>query len=134
MKDDLHVFFDSNIIIYLLSEDKTKADRAEALLEAGGVVSIQVLNEITNVMLRKLNFEWIEIQNVLDVVKATCHVESINIDVHELGIKLAEKYKFSLYDAMIVASACQAGCSCVWSEDMHDGLVVEGIVTIKNPF
>jgi predicted nucleic acid-binding protein len=47
-------FFDSNVVLYLLSGDAAKADRAEALLEAGGVISVQVLNEVTSVCRRKL--------------------------------------------------------------------------------
>lgn len=47
-------FMDSNVVLYLLSEDSTKADKAESLLKAGPVISVQVLNEVTHVCRRKL--------------------------------------------------------------------------------
>ena len=53
-------FIDSNVVLYLLSADATKADRAQTLLEAGAVISVQVLNEVTSVCLRKLKMPWPE--------------------------------------------------------------------------
>jgi predicted nucleic acid-binding protein len=47
---------------------------------------------------------------------------------------LAERYGFSTYDAMIVASALHAGCDTLWSEDMQDGMVIEENLRIVNPF
>ena len=66
------VFFDSNVILYLLSGDSSKADRAEALLNKGGIISVQVLNEVTSVCLRKLKMSWEEIDALLLAVKAAC--------------------------------------------------------------
>ena len=45
-------FFDTNVLVYLAPGDKVKADRAEALLSDGGVISVQVLNELANVARR----------------------------------------------------------------------------------
>jgi predicted nucleic acid-binding protein len=58
-------FLDTNVILYLLSEDMTKADRAEALLAQGGTVSVQVLNEAANVMTRKLKMGLDEAEDIL---------------------------------------------------------------------
>ncbi|HYE27795.1 MAG TPA: hypothetical protein VEA61_06130 [Allosphingosinicella sp.] len=44
------------------------------------------------------------------------------------------RYKLAIYDAMLVASALLVECDVLWSEDMHDGLVIEGMLTIRNPF
>ena len=50
------------------------------------------------------------------------------------GLALAERYGLSIYDSMIAASALEAGCDTLWSEDMQDGMVLDGQVRIVNPF
>ena len=52
---------------------------------------------------------------------------------HELGLVLAERHVLNVYDGMIVAAAQLAGCETLYSEDMHDGLVIDQL-TIRNPF
>jgi predicted nucleic acid-binding protein len=128
------VFFDTNVVLYLLSADTAKADRAEELLAAGGTISVQVLNEIVSVASRKLRMTWPEIAEVLAQVRAVCAVEPLSVQTHERGLELAQRYGLSFYDALIVAAALLAGCATLYSEDMHDGLVVEGALTIRNPF
>ncbi len=127
-------FLDTNVLLYLASADRAKADRAEALLAEGGVISVQVLNEIANVARRKMSLSWIEIHAFLDAIRALLSVRSITLDVHEAGLVLAERYGFSVYDAMIAASALDAGCEVLHSEDMHDGLVIDGRLAIVDPF
>lgn len=58
-------FFDTNILLYLLSAEATKADRAEELLSKGGIISVQVLNEFASAAARKLGMSWAEIRDVL---------------------------------------------------------------------
>ena len=127
-------FLDSNVVLYLLSGDQAKADRAESLLNEGAVISVQVLNEVTNVLRRKLKMDWPEIREFLALLLSFVMVEPLSVDVHEEGLRLAERYGFSVYDAMIVAAARLAGCGVLWSEDMQDGLVVEGKLRVCNPF
>lgn len=127
-------FLDSNVVLYLLSGDQAKADRAESLLNEGAVISVQVLNEVTNVLRRKLRMDWPEIREFLALLRSFVTVEPLSVDVHEQGLRLAERYGFSVYDAMIVAAARLAGCGVLWSEDMQDGLVVEGKLRVCNPF
>ena len=64
------VFFDTNVVLYLLSEDAGKADRAEELLASGGRISVQVLNEFATVASRKLSMGWPEIGEILAQVRA----------------------------------------------------------------
>ncbi|MDB0572969.1 PIN domain-containing protein [Ralstonia solanacearum] len=127
-------FFDSNIVLYLLSADAAKADAAEALLMAGGVVSVQVLNETTHVMRRKLAMPWDAIEAVQEAVRAQCRVEPLTVETHDLGRHLAQRYGLSVYDALIVAAASLAGCSVLYSEDMQHGLVIEQRLRVVNPF
>jgi predicted nucleic acid-binding protein len=126
-------FIDSNVVLYLLSGDAAKADRAEALLQAGGVISVQVLNEVASVCLRKLKMPWEEVDALLLAVKAACDVQPLTVQSHEKAVELAKRFKLSLYDANIVANALISGAQLLLSEDMHSGLLIDGLV-IQNPF
>lgn len=127
-------FFDSNVLLYLVSADAAKADRAEALLAGGGTISVQVLNEVTNVAMRKHGMTWSQVDVLLAPVRALCRVEPLTEATYDLGRGLAERYRLSLYDAMIVAAALLAEADTLYSEDMHDGLCVEERLRIRNPF
>lgn len=127
-------FIDSNIILYLASGDTAKADRAEAVIAGGGVISVQVLNELANVARRKMNMTWSEVQAFLAPIRATLRIEPLTDATHESGLRLAERYGLSVYDAMIVASALLAECDALYSEDMQPGLLIEGQMRIVNPF
>lgn len=127
-------FFDTNVILYLLSADAVKADRAEELLAIGGVISVQVLNEFASVASRKLGMTWPEIREVLAQIRVVCPVESMSVDTHDRALQVAERYGLSTYDALIVAAALMAGCTTLYSEDLQDGQVIERQLTIRNPF
>lgn len=126
-------FLDSNIVLYLLSGDAAKADRAQALLQAGGFISVQVLNEVTSVCLRKLKMPWQEVDALLAAIKAACEVLPLTVVSHERAVELAKRFQLSFYDANIVASAILSGAPTLLSEDMHSGLLIDGLV-IQNPF
>ena len=126
-------FIDTNVLLYLLSADNDKADVAEAVLRAGGMISVQVLNEMANVARRKLAMSWMEINEVLDLVRSVCPVAPLTIETHDRGRLVAEQYGMSVYDAMIVAAALLGGCETLYSEDMQDGLVVDHQLRICNP-
>ena len=127
-------FFDSNILLYIAGSDTAKAARAEALVADGGTISVQVLNEITNVARRKMLLDWRETHLLLDTVRGLLDVIPLTIEIHESGLALAERYKLSIYDAMIVAAALNAGCVTLWSEDMQHGLLISDRLRIRNPF
>ncbi len=133
MKTD-RCFFDTNILLYLLSEDNCKADRAEAIIAVGGVISVQVLNEFSSVAFRKFKMSYAEIRDTLLTVRALCQIQPVTLDTHELGLDIAERYGFSLYDSMIVSAALQSSCTILYSEDMQQGQIIEGQLTISNPF
>ena len=126
-------FIDSNVILYLLSSDASKADKAESLLEAGGVISVQVLNEVVSVCQRKLKLSWGEIDAIMQALKACVEIVPLTQDTHELAVQLCKRYQLSFYDAHICSAALVAGCIAALSEDMQDGMMVDGLV-IKNPF
>lgn len=127
-------FFDTNVVLYLLSEDAAKADRAEELLASGGRVSVQVLNEFAAVASRKLRMGWTEIREILTQVRAVSRVEAIAIETHERGLAVASRYGLNVYDAMIVASALLAGCRLLYSEDLQNGQLFERQLSVCDPF
>jgi predicted nucleic acid-binding protein len=126
-------FFDTNVLLYLLSADEAKADTAEALIASGGIISVQGLNEFTSVATRKLRMLITEVREVLRTIQRVCEVRPLSVDTHERGLAFAERYQLSVYDAMIVASAREAGCKTLYTEDLQDGMAISGI-TIRNPF
>jgi predicted nucleic acid-binding protein len=127
-------FIDTNVLVYLASGDSAKADRAEELTAGGGTISVQVLNELANVARRKMRLSWREMLTFLSTIRSLLDIDPITIEVHETGLALAERYRLSIYDAMIAASALHADCGTLWSEDMQDGLVIEKRLRIANPF
>jgi predicted nucleic acid-binding protein len=127
-------FFDTNVLLYVASGDRAKADRAEELIGAGGFISVQVLNEIANVVRRKMRLSWADTHAFLGLIRGLLPVRSITVAIHEAGLVLAERHALSIYDAVIAASALDAGCGTLWSEDMQDGLVLDNRLRIVNPF
>lgn len=127
-------FFDTNTLLYLISDDAEKAIRAEALVETGGVISVQVLNEFVNVALRKHALSWPEISEALEPIKALCDVVPVSLEIHERAARLAQRFNYRFYDCSIIAAALEAGCVILYSEDLQDGQVIDGVLTIRNPF
>lgn len=127
-------FFDTNVVLYLLSADPGKADRAEQLLAGGGTISVQVLNEFVAVAVRKLRMPWADVREVIEQVRAVCRVEPMTVETHERALHIAERYGLSIYVALIVSAALPAGCKTLYSEDMQDGQLLDRQLTIRNPF
>jgi predicted nucleic acid-binding protein len=127
-------FLDTNIIVYAFTANDPRSEKAEALLAAGGVISVQVLNEFVNVSRRKNRRDWGEIQDALSVLRTLLDPpQPLTIEVHEAAIGIARDYGFHFYDSLIVAAALRAGCSFLYSEDLHHRQTIERL-TIHNPF
>lgn len=127
-------FIDSSVILYLLSGDAAKADRVEELLLTPGVVSVQVLNEVAAVALRKHALSPGEAREFLAGIREFCLARSVTLQDHERGLDIVERYGFSLYDSMIVASALEHGCRTLYSEDLQHGQIIEKRLKVINPF
>jgi len=127
------VFFDTNVLLYLLSGEAAKADRAEALIQKGGRISVQVLNEFVSVATRKLRMSWSETKDVLVIVRAVCQVDPITIETQERAVRIAERYQLNFYDALIVAAALLNGCGVLYSENLQSGQRIDRSLKIVNP-
>jgi predicted nucleic acid-binding protein len=127
-------FFDTKVLLYLLSEDTEKADRAEALVRQGGAISVQVLNEAANVMRRKLRMRWRETREFLALLGGLLDIVPVTVETHELGLEFAERYGLSIYDSMTAAAAALNGSARLWSQDMQHGMRIADGLRLENPF
>jgi predicted nucleic acid-binding protein len=127
-------FFDTNVLLYLLSEDIEKAERAEALVRQGGGISVQVLNEAASVMRRKLRMSWQETREFLALTRGLLDVAAVTVETHDLGLEFAERYGLSIYDSMIAAAAALNGSARLWSQDMQHGMRIGEALRVENPF
>jgi predicted nucleic acid-binding protein len=127
-------FFDTNVLVYVAAGDRAKADLAGTLIAGGGMISVQVLNEIANVARRKMRLSWADTVDFLGLIRGLLAVQPVTVEMHRHGLALAERYQLSIYDAMIAAAALQAACARLLSEDMQDGMVLDGRLRIVNPF
>lgn len=127
-------FFDTNILVYFAIQGAPRSDLAAELIEGGGTISVQVLNEFANVARGKMGMAWNEVGETLQFICELLAVNSLTLEVHERAIFLAERHNFHIYDATIVAAALEAGCRTLYTEDMHNGLLVENRLRIVNPF
>jgi len=129
------VFFDTNVLIYAVVQSDQRTQKAEELLTQGGIISVQVLNEFARVALAKLKMSWSDAREALDVVQTFCPEPlPTTLITHRDALRIAEKYRLGIFDALIVASALAANCTTLYSEDMHDGQVIDGRMRIRNPF
>lgn len=128
------IFFDTSVLVYMLSEADPRAEKAETLLTAGGVISVQVLNEFINVARRKYRMDWVELEETLYDIRSVCtFVLPIHLADHERALQVARRYGYRIFDALHIAVALGAGCDTFYSEDMQHGQKIEGL-TITNPF
>jgi predicted nucleic acid-binding protein len=128
-------FFDTNVLVYALFQDDPRSDEAEKLIAEGGTISVQVLNEFAAVVRRKTKMPWDEVRFAIENIRTLCPDPlPITIDTHREALAIAERYGYRIYDALIVASALEARCTILYSEDMQDGQVIDHRLTIQNPF
>ncbi len=128
------VFFDASVLLYALSRSDTKAKVTFQLLDHGGVVSVQVLNEFANVARKKFRFDWHSIEQILAELRDLLDPPlALTVSIHESGLSIAQRYKYALYDSLLIAAAIESGCTTLYSEDMQHGQQI-GALTLTNPF
>lgn len=127
-------FLDSNVLVYAFTDD-VRAAVAQAMLERGCIISVQGLNEFTNVARRKLHMTWEEVRDALMAIRAVCtDIVPIDVETHIEAIRIAQRYGYAIFDALMIASAVRSQCSILWSEDMQHGFVIDERLRIANPF
>jgi predicted nucleic acid-binding protein len=128
-------FFDTNVLIYAVANDADRTPAALDWLSRGGTISVQVLNEFTNTARGKLNRPWEDVVAALDALRAICtECTPITEQTHHAAVALSRRHDFHIYDAFIVASALEAECTTLVTEDLRDGQIIESRLRIHNPF
>jgi predicted nucleic acid-binding protein len=127
-------FLDTNVLLYASLQPDPRSEAARALLARRGTISIQVLNEFANVARRKLHRPWPEITTALQAIRVLCLPPlPLTLSIHEAALGIATRTGYQFYDALIIATALEAGCTTLFSEDLHDGHEINEL-TIRNPF
>ncbi|EMG09934.1 PIN domain protein [Leptospira interrogans serovar Grippotyphosa str. LT2186] len=139
MKDK--VFLDTNLFIYNFdTENKTKHEKSKeivltALAENNYVISYQVIQEFSNVALKKFQIP-LKPKDLAIYLKRVmfplCSVYYTNENILN-AIEIRNRYKLSFYDSVLIGSAIEANCKTLLSEDLQDGLQIKGL-QITNPF
>ena len=128
------VFFDTNVLLYTIGQHDARTPIAEALLSRGGLVSVQVLNELASVAHRRLRMSWPEVTEALGAIRILCPSPlPISAEMHDAALRLAGQLGFHIYDALIVAAALEADCATLYTEDLNNGQRY-GSVSVVNPF
>ncbi|GBD54588.1 PIN domain-containing protein [Microcystis aeruginosa NIES-298] len=130
------VFIDTNVLIYGYSEDEPdKQQRAIDCVRSGEAwISTQVLNETINVLKRKFSLSYSQIRDAVQEVSKGFPIILVSVNTIEMALNLAERYQYSYFDSLILASALEAGCQILYSEDLQDGQRIENQLMIVNPF
>lgn len=128
------VFADTNIVVYAYGVDPTKVAKAKAILNDTPVISTQVINEFHNVARRKLGLDIATRHRIATDLLQSCRIVAVDQAIVAAAMQVEARYQVSYWDALIIAAALAAGCSTLYSEDMQDGQVFEGRLTVKNPF
>lgn len=129
----MSAFLDTNILVYA-QQTGVKAEISQDLIAEGGTISVQVLNELANVLRKKLGRNWRDIELVLaDLDNAFDPALPLTVETNRVALALARDHNIAFYDALIVAAAQEAGCDTLFTEDLQHGRKF-GNLTIVNPF
>ena len=128
-------FLDTDILIHAALQPDLRSEQARLIVAQGGVISVQVLNEFAAVASRKLRKPWPEIERALLAIRDLFpEPQPLTAATHDAALDLAERLGCQFYDALILASALEAGCDTLLTEDLQHGQRIDGRLTIRNPF
>lgn len=128
------IFLDSNVVLYALSDEEVKKVRALELLAGNPCISTQVVNECSHVLRRRLVWSSAKVAEELSIILQLVQLENVGIEQIRLAWEIAERYRFSHYDSLIVATALNAACDTLYTEDLQHGQVIYERLTLLNPF
>lgn len=129
------VFIDTNILIYSYSNEEEKKEKAVNLIKQNdSIISLQVLNEFVNVLKKKFGQIEKDILKAIEEIESSLIIWDFNIDLIKRAIILSERYLYSYFDCLIIASALDSGCSILYTEDMQHSQLIHNKLRILNPF
>ncbi len=127
-------FIDSNILLYLYTEDEKRKEFVMSLMTSDYTISTQVVNENVNVCLKKLKLGKEEAYNHGRTLLETFTIVHIYQSTIVSAFSISVKYGFSYWDSLIVAAALENDYEVLFTEDMQDSQLIEGRLKLKNPF
>jgi predicted nucleic acid-binding protein len=132
----IRAFLDTNLFVYLYSDtDASKRERVlQTINQYERFVSTQVLNEFCSVCIRKLKLPVVSVQKAVGEIMSICNLIIVDDATVITALGLHERYRYSYYDGLILASALESDCRYLLSEDMADGQEIAGRLIIKNIF
>ena len=129
-------FIDTNIWLYAFipSQDSNKSAKAKAVIQQSDIaISSQVINEVCVNLIKKAQFDEPRLRQLINSFYNRYNVGLIDTDILLKSSELREKLQLSFWDSLIVSSALLGGAEILYTEDMSDGMVIEGSLTIINP-
>lgn len=133
-------FIDSNIWIYAATQstdnppDPRHTTARELIAQVQPCLSVQVVNEVTSNLIRKFKFSESEIRTLIASLYSQYTVFGLDETTLTNASTLRESYQISFWDSLVVSSSLQNKCTILYSEDMHNGLIINQSLTIVNPF
>ncbi|MCC7167498.1 MAG: PIN domain-containing protein [Rhodospirillales bacterium] len=127
-------FLDTNVLLYAFGDDPRKRTLATTLLAGDLVISTQVLSETANVALRKFGFSPTAVRDILATLEGTTDLRPVTPVTIRRAVDLSERYGFSFFDSQILASAIEAGCAILYSEDFQHGQKVADNLSVIDHF
>ncbi len=132
--NDKRIFVDSNIILYLFTDDERRKKIAATLFSKEYIISTQIVNENVNVCLKKLKLsKEIAYAHGRDMLNSLT-VINIHPSTIKTAFDLSVKYGYGYWDSLVISAALENDCELLFTEDMHEGQLIEGKLKIKNPF
>jgi len=126
---------DTNVLLYSIDNDSPdKLKVGVDLLDQKPIICSQNLSEFINVLLKRWKYPKENIGLILKEVVNSCELSPITQKTYLSSLNLMKKYDFQIFDSIIVASALEAGCDTLYSEDFQHNMVIEGQLTVINPF
>ncbi|MCQ8116586.1 PIN domain-containing protein [Methylomonas rosea] len=129
-------FLDTDILIYAYSNSEPhKADIANSMLfEGESIISSQVINEFSNICLKKLKLKENAVIGAIHEITSVTHVVGFSLATQLRALQLCEVHCFSYYDALIASTALENHCPILYSEDMQNNQLIDNQLRIVNPF
>jgi predicted nucleic acid-binding protein len=138
---DKHQFWDSNLWVYLflpssdIADQKKKTKLLKLLENEPDItVSVQVLNEVANVLMKKYKYDESKVEEILSLIEDSSDVVPLTKSISIDALRLKKQFGFSWYDSLIVSAALSYDCEILLSEDMQNGLIIHEKLTILTPF
>jgi predicted nucleic acid-binding protein len=129
-------FLDTNILIYIFTvpENEKHKQAIEQINVYDRIISTQILTEFCSVSIRKLKMDSNHVKEAINDICSNNTLVVISLDTIQQGLYIQNKYHYTYYDSLVIASALENDCEFLLSEDMANGQVIEKSLTIRNIF